>query len=92
MSLWTFVSYYIVGIPLACVFAWPCNLGMNGLIYGLYSGVCLQLLINVMVVKMSDWQKAADEAQTRVADMPQTVLNEDFEMIAIRNHLDTTLD
>ena len=45
-----------------------------------------------MVVKMSDWQKAADEAQTRVADMPQTVLNEDFEMIAIRNHLDTTLD
>ena len=64
---------------------------MYGLMIGLYSGVLLQLLVNIIVVRRSDWQKAADDAQSRVADMP-TVLNEDFEMMAIRNHLDTTLD
>ena len=59
-------TYYLVSIPLACVFSFYFDLSLRGLWLGLYSGVTLQLFILVAIMSWISWQSYAEKARDRM--------------------------
>ncbi|KAL8058935.1 hypothetical protein ABFS82_03G053500 [Erythranthe guttata] len=59
-------SYYIVGLPLGIVLGFVFNFGAMGIWGGMIGGVCLQTLILIFITSSRNWDKEADEAESRV--------------------------
>ncbi|XP_010525623.1 PREDICTED: protein DETOXIFICATION 33 [Tarenaya hassleriana] len=58
--------YYILGLPLGIVLGFPLGLGVEGIWSGMVAGICLQTLILIVIICMTNWNKEAEEAETRV--------------------------
>ncbi|PKU64521.1 protein DETOXIFICATION 33 [Dendrobium catenatum] len=58
--------YYVVGIPLGYLFAFPLDLGVEGMWGGSLVGIGLQTIILVVITLRTDWDKEAIEAESRI--------------------------
>ena len=60
-------AYYIVSIPLACIFTFYVKMDVRGLWIALAAGTAVQAILYVRLVLKLDWQVVADAAQKRIA-------------------------
>lgn len=58
--------YYIVGLPAGILMGFTFDLGVMGIWGGMIAGICLQTAILIIVTSMTNWNKEASEAETRV--------------------------
>jgi len=58
--------YYIVGLPAGILLGFTFDLGVMGIWGGMIAGICLQTAILIIVTSMTNWNKEASEAETRV--------------------------
>ncbi|KAL8166055.1 hypothetical protein V2J09_007554 [Rumex salicifolius] len=58
--------YYVVGLPAGIVLGFTFDLGAAGIWGGMIGGICLQTLILVVIVSLTNWRKEASEAESRV--------------------------
>ncbi|KAG2585615.1 hypothetical protein PVAP13_6KG402000 [Panicum virgatum] len=58
--------YYIIGIPVGYLIAFPLRGGVQGMWGGMLAGVGLQTLILVAIMLRADWGKEASEAKSRI--------------------------
>ncbi|XP_075511513.1 protein DETOXIFICATION 33-like [Primulina tabacum] len=58
--------YYIIGLPIGIGLGFPLHLGAMGIWGGLIVGVCLQTAILIGIVASRNWEKEANEAESRV--------------------------
>ena len=54
-SFWTFLCYYVIGIPVACYLALKKDMGVIGLQLGVGIAIFLQCLSYVIILMRSDW-------------------------------------
>ncbi|KAI8814609.1 mate-domain-containing protein [Cladochytrium replicatum] len=62
------VGYYLVGIPIGLVAAFPLKLGLLGLWIGLTAGLILVSFIQVFIIARLDWKREALRALELVGD------------------------
>ncbi|CAD6265010.1 unnamed protein product [Miscanthus lutarioriparius] len=58
--------YYLVGIPVGYMIAFPLRGGVQGMWGGMLTGVGLQTLILVAITLRTNWDKEASEAHSRI--------------------------
>nr|GME09821.1 protein DETOXIFICATION 33 [Ipomoea batatas] len=58
--------YYIVGLPAGILFGFTFDFGAMGIWGGMIGGVCLQTIILIVIVSITDWNKEASLAGVRV--------------------------
>ena len=78
-SIYTLICYYILGMPLALVFAFTMKMGIMGLWLG-FTIACVILDIGfAMIISCPDWYKIADDVRAQLATNQHPATN------AIRN-------
>ncbi|XP_078173855.1 protein DETOXIFICATION 33-like isoform X1 [Carex rostrata] len=58
--------YYLFGIPVGYIIAFPLNLGVQGMWGGMLSGVGLQTIILIFITLRTNWKTEANEANSRI--------------------------
>lgn len=58
--------YYILGLPLSCIFGFLLNLGVFGLQAGFTVAVAIQSMSYAIIIAKTDWQKVTDDAVERI--------------------------
>lgn len=58
--------YYIVGLPAGILLGFTFDFGVEGIWSGMIGGIALQTLILIVVVSLTNWNREADEAESRV--------------------------
>lgn len=58
--------YYIVGLPAGILLGFTFGLGAMGIWGGMIGGICLQTIILIVVTACTNWNKEADQAESRV--------------------------
>ncbi|XP_019156209.1 PREDICTED: protein DETOXIFICATION 33 [Ipomoea nil] len=58
--------YYIVGLPAGILLGFTFDFGATGIWGGMIGGVCLQTIILIVIVSITDWNKEASLADVRV--------------------------
>ncbi|XP_047981441.1 protein DETOXIFICATION 33-like isoform X1 [Salvia hispanica] len=67
--------YYIVGLPLGIFLGFVFDFGSVGIWGGMIGGICLQTLILIGIVSARNWEKEANEAESRVKKWGGNVAN-----------------
>ena len=57
--------YYLISLPLGAIFAFGCDLKLNGFWYGQYTGVAVQCIALAIILMRADWRRLAVDAQHR---------------------------
>ncbi|KAG8654694.1 protein DETOXIFICATION 33 [Manihot esculenta] len=58
--------YYIVGLPAGILLGFTFSFGVMGIWSGMAGGILLQTIILIIVTSITNWQKEAEEAESRV--------------------------
>ncbi|OMO74987.1 Multi antimicrobial extrusion protein [Corchorus olitorius] len=58
--------YYVVGLPAGILLGFTFGFGVMGIWSGMIGGIVLQTLILVAITALTNWNKEADEAESRV--------------------------
>ncbi|KAK3425435.1 protein DETOXIFICATION 33 [Eucalyptus grandis] len=58
--------YYIVGLPAGILLGFTFGFGVEGIWSGMIGGICLQTIILIILTSITNWNKEAEEAETRV--------------------------
>ncbi|KAI6688924.1 hypothetical protein NL676_025752 [Syzygium grande] len=58
--------YYIVGLPAGILLGFTFGFGVEGIWSGMIGGICLQTLILIVITSITNWNREAEEAETRV--------------------------
>ncbi|KAK4770543.1 hypothetical protein SAY87_031075 [Trapa incisa] len=58
--------YYIVGLPAGILLGFTANLGVMGIWGGMIGGICLQTFILILITWYTNWNKEAEQAESRV--------------------------
>ncbi|XWS14626.1 hypothetical protein CRYUN_Cryun35bG0025500 [Craigia yunnanensis] len=58
--------YYIVGLPAGILLGFTFGFGVMGIWSGMIGGIVLQTIILIVVTSLTNWNKEAEEAETRV--------------------------
>jgi len=58
--------YYIIGLPAGLVLGFTLDLGVQGIWGGMVAGICLQTLILIGIIYFTNWNKEAEQAESRV--------------------------
>jgi len=66
-AAYNFVAYYIIGLPLASVFAFVLDFGLQGLWGGVAIALSLAAVTAVTIVLKTNWEKQVQDALERVA-------------------------
>ncbi|XP_021314903.1 protein DETOXIFICATION 16 isoform X3 [Sorghum bicolor] len=66
-------AFYIVGIPVAAIFAFVCHLGGMGLWFGILIGVAVQMVLLLCITLYTNWNKEVLKANDRVFSCPLPV-------------------
>ena len=61
-----FFSYYVVGLPLAALFAFKLKMGVRGLCLGMLVGTAVHAICFFILVWLVDWNLEAHKAAARV--------------------------
>ncbi|KAG7375158.1 hypothetical protein PHYBOEH_003448, partial [Phytophthora boehmeriae] len=60
------LAYYVGGVPLAVLLAYPCDLGVKGLWFGIsFGNIVAVAAMFAMMLRYWSWEKLADDAQER---------------------------
>lgn len=49
------ICYWVIGVPLAAIFAFKCDFRVTGLLSGLLAAIGLQMLSYLILVLRSNW-------------------------------------
>jgi MATE family multidrug resistance protein len=66
-ALYNFVAFYIIGLPLGYVLGINFGFGIEGLWWGITTGLFAIALGSLAIVLQSDWKKLADDASLRLS-------------------------
>ncbi|KAK3231534.1 hypothetical protein Dsin_003415 [Dipteronia sinensis] len=58
--------YYVVGLPLGLLLGFTFAFGVEGIWSGMIGGICLQTAILIVVTSITNWNKEAEVAESRV--------------------------
>ncbi|KAF3446262.1 hypothetical protein FNV43_RR11441 [Rhamnella rubrinervis] len=58
--------YYIVGLPAGILLGFTFAFGAEGIWSGMIGGICLQTIVLVAITSITNWNKEAKEAESRV--------------------------
>lgn len=58
--------YYIVGLPAGILLGFTFGFGVMGIWSGMIGGICLQTIILIVITSITNWNREAEEAETRV--------------------------
>ncbi|KAG7599691.1 Multi antimicrobial extrusion protein [Arabidopsis suecica] len=58
--------YYIIGLPAGLILGFTLDLGVQGIWGGMVAGICLQTLILIGIIYFTNWNKEAEQAESRV--------------------------
>lgn len=58
--------YYIVGLPAGILLGFTFGFGVEGIWSGMIGGICLQTIILIVVTSITNWNREAEEAESRV--------------------------
>nr|XP_043620729.1 protein DETOXIFICATION 16-like [Erigeron canadensis] len=61
-------AYYLIGIPLAILFAFVLHMGGKGLWFGIIAALFAQALFLLILTLCTNWEKEANKAKERVCD------------------------
>ncbi|XP_028779688.1 protein DETOXIFICATION 14-like [Neltuma alba] len=75
-----FGAYYVVGIPLSAILGFLVRLRGKGLWLGITSGTICQVIILLVIISCTDWEKEAKKARERTL---KRCLPEDHENVSI---------
>lgn len=65
-SIYTMFCYYILGLPLAAIFAFKLDMGITGLWLGMTIG-CIVLDVGFYaIIQCPDWHKIAEEMAAKI--------------------------
>ncbi|KAK6198472.1 mate-domain-containing protein [Scheffersomyces amazonensis] len=64
-SILNMISYYVIALPLCTVLAFTFKFGLQGLWYGLISGVAFLAISEYVVIYRSDWPRIIVESKER---------------------------
>lgn len=78
----TLASYWLVGLPLAAIFAFKCDFGVTGLLGGLMFGTILHALSYLVLLLRANWQVIADAAIERIRKEKEEVENAKAEKVS----------
>ncbi|KAH6758953.1 MATE efflux family protein [Perilla frutescens var. frutescens] len=67
--------YYIVGLPLGIILGFIFDFGSVGIWGGMIGGICLQTLILIGITAGRNWEKEANDAESRVKKWGGNVVN-----------------
>ena len=65
-SYFSLGSYYLIGIPSACMLSFWADLGVLGLQTGIFIAAVVLVTAFVCILKTKNWQDVADEAIERI--------------------------
>ncbi|GAB4839391.1 Protein DETOXIFICATION 33 [Ancistrocladus abbreviatus] len=68
--------YYLVGLPAGILLGFKFNLGAEGIWSGLIGGIVLQTIILIIVTSLTNWNKEAAEAESRISKWGGSTANE----------------
>ena len=60
------VCFWLLGLPLAAVFAFACDFGVKGLLMGFLAATALQATSYLVIVLGADWDTVAENATTLI--------------------------
>ncbi|KAI5656002.1 hypothetical protein M9H77_24795 [Catharanthus roseus] len=58
--------YYIIGLPIAILLGFVAHFGVMGIWGGMISGICLQAIILLVLIALTNWQNEAGKAENRI--------------------------
>ncbi|EGC37376.1 hypothetical protein DICPUDRAFT_54031 [Dictyostelium purpureum] len=64
-SVCNFIAFYVIAIPLAVIFAFPVDVGVKGLWWGLCVGLVVICIVLCVIVNRVDWSSEVDRAAER---------------------------
>ena len=67
-SIIAICCYWLIGLPLAAIFAFWCDYGVYGLLVGQSCATLSEAIAFSIIVKRKDWQKAANESKERIEE------------------------
>lgn len=66
-SIYTMICYYILGLPIASVFAFKLNMGIKGLWLGMTIGCIILDAGFWAIIQCPDWNKIAEDMAAKIA-------------------------
>jgi multidrug resistance protein, MATE family len=69
--------YYLIGLPLTALLAFPAGMGLQGCWLGMTSALCLTTLVGGYLVWRIDWEQEVVLAQQRLALTSPLAINSD---------------
>ncbi|XP_020235448.1 protein DETOXIFICATION 33 [Cajanus cajan] len=66
--------YYIVGLPAGIVLGFTFGFGAEGIWSGMIGGLVLQTIILIIITSITNWEKEAEEAESRVRKWGGSIL------------------
>ncbi|GAB2291334.1 Protein DETOXIFICATION 33 [Dionaea muscipula] len=67
--------YYVVGLPAGILLGFTFNFGVEGIWSGLISGICLQTIILIVITSLTNWNKEAAAAESRISKWGGSIAN-----------------
>jgi multidrug resistance protein, MATE family len=67
-AIYSLLAFYLVGIPLGLLFAFPFGLEVNGMWLGFMAAVCIQCVVFVRIIVKTDWQEMADHSDALISE------------------------
>ncbi|GAB4851981.1 Protein DETOXIFICATION 33 [Ancistrocladus abbreviatus] len=68
--------YYLVGLPAGILLGFTFNFGVEGIWSGLIGGIVLQTIILIIITSLTNWNKEAAEAESRINKWGGSIANE----------------
>ncbi|KAG7594365.1 Zinc knuckle CX2CX4HX4C [Arabidopsis thaliana x Arabidopsis arenosa] len=65
--------YYIIGLPAGLVLGFTLDFGVQGIWGGMVAGICLQTLILIGIIYFTNWNKEAEQAESRSTPVSSVV-------------------
>ncbi|KAK7321729.1 hypothetical protein VNO77_32625 [Canavalia gladiata] len=68
--------YYIVGLPAGIILGFKFGFGAEGIWSGMIGGILLQTIILIVITSLTNWEKEAEEAESRVRKWGGSIAND----------------
>ncbi|GAB2224887.1 hypothetical protein Droror1_Dr00005665 [Drosera rotundifolia] len=69
--------YYVIGLPAGILLGFTFKFGVEGIWSGLIAGICIQTIILIVITSLTNWNKEAAEAESRIHKWGGSIANEE---------------
>ena len=77
-SYWAIGTYYLVGIPLASIFAFACDFGALSFQASFVPVVIIMCVAFTWILHSQDWQEIADQVAKRIENEANQIANREL--------------